>query len=238
MGFVKLLSEKQAKGGSVCIAFLGDSITQGCFEILDAGDGKIDSPCEPQYAYHSYIKKMLQMLYPDVHFNIVNAGVGGENAPLGVKRLQKDVLDHKPDLTVVCFGLNDSCQGEQNLSKYTDALTEIFDRLAEQKIETIFMTPNTMNSYVSAELDKEHFRSIASQTMAIQQKGLLNLYLDAAKEICKKYEIQVCDCHKRWEALAENGVDTTRLLCNYINHPSREMQWLFAFSLMETIMNV
>ena len=32
-----------------------------------------------------------------------------------------------------------------------------------------------------------------------------------------------------------NGVNTTRLLANYINHPTREMHALFAETLYETI---
>ena len=33
-----------------------------------------------------------------------------------------------------------------------------------------------------------------------------------------------------------NGVDTTELMSNFINHPTREMHNLFAFSLVETMM--
>ena len=34
----------------------------------------------------------------------------------------------------------------------------------------------------------------------------------------------------------ELGVDTTELLSNYINHPKREMHWLFASSLVDAMM--
>ena len=33
----------------------------------------------------------------------------------------------------------------------------------------------------------------------------------------------------------ECGVDVTELLSNKINHPTREMNWLFAYSLVETM---
>jgi hypothetical protein len=36
--------------------------------------------------------------------------------------------------------------------------------------------------------------------------------------------------------MAQNGVDTTELLSNKINHPIREMNWLFAYSLVEEMM--
>ena len=46
----------------------------------------------------------------------------------------------------------------------------------------------------------------------------------------------MCDCYAKWKLLSQNGVDTTALLANGINHPSREMAWMFAYSLLETMM--
>ena len=46
----------------------------------------------------------------------------------------------------------------------------------------------------------------------------------------------VCDAYARWKSMQENGVDITEMLANLINHPSREMHWLFAHALLETMM--
>ena len=64
---------------------------------------------------------------------------------------------------------------------------------------------------------------------------MLDLYLDAAKALCERRGIKVCDCHAKWKKMAENGVDITELLANKLNHPTREMNWLFAYSLVETM---
>ena len=61
-------------------------------------------------------------------------------------------------------------------------------------------------------------------------------YIDAAKSVAKRLEVPVCDCYKKWKVMHENGVDVTELLANKINHPTREMNRLFATSLIETIM--
>ena len=43
------------------------------------------------------------MLYPQVNLTVINAGISRNSTVDGLKRLQKDVLDHKPDLvTVIC----------------------------------------------------------------------------------------------------------------------------------------
>ena len=47
--------------------------------------------------------------------------------------------------------------------------------------------------------------------------------------------VPVCDCYALWKQLEAGGVDTTELLSNKINHPTREMNRLFAYELIKTI---
>ena len=110
MEIMKKIAAKAANlGGSKIptIAFLGDSVTQGCFECYRLSEGDIQTIFDKDHAYHRYIDRILSMLYPNVPLNIINAGISGDNAAGGLERLSRDVLCHKPDLTVVCFGLND-----------------------------------------------------------------------------------------------------------------------------------
>lgn len=59
--------------------------------------------------------------------------------------------------------------------------------------------------------------------------------MQAGKAVAADCGVKVCDCHARWQKLRAAGVDTTALLSNRINHPTREMHDLFAVSLLETI---
>ena len=47
----------------------------------------------------------------------------------------------------------------------------------------------------------------------------------------------VCDCYAQWKQLKAAGVNTTELLSNKLNHPTREMNWLFAVSLLRSILS-
>ncbi len=47
----------------------------------------------------------------------------------------------------------------------------------------------------------------------------------------------VCDCYAQWKQLQAAGVNTTELLSNKLNHPTREMNWLFAVSLLRSILS-
>ena len=239
MEIVKKLAAKAADNWNappVTIAFLGDSVTQGCFEIYKKSDGNIETFFDKNAAYHNYLAQILAVLYPSVPINIVNAGISGSNAPHGLERLERDVISHHPDLTVVCFGLNDSCGGPEKLDVYTESLEKIFLRLKEENIEIIFLTPNMMCTGISCHLKDEQEISIAQNAAKVQNDGILDLYLDAARELCRKNNIPVCDCYAKWKKLSESGIDITELLSNKINHPTREMNRLFAYSLAETML--
>lgn len=222
--------------GAVTIAFLGDSVTQGCFEVTERRDGGLNVVFDKESAYHAYLDRIFSILFPNVPINVINAGISGGNALHGLERLERDVLRFQPDLTVVCFGLNDSGGGEKGIDPYCKALEQIFLRLKESGSEVIFMTPNMMNTYVSEELCTKTLCDIAEITAERQNGGIFDAYIDAALKVCEKNDVKVCDCYKQWKRLAANGVDITNLLSNKINHPTRELNWLFAISLIDVIL--
>lgn len=217
------------------IAFLGDSVTQGCFDVYIESDGSIETFFEQKYAYHRYVADILAMLYPKVPVNIINAGLSGGNAVHGLERLERDVLCYKPDLTVVCFGLNDCGGGMDNIPKYADALRGIFTKLTEAGSEVIFMTPNMMATHISPHL-AEGFDKTAEFCIKNQIEGILDSYLEKAKEVAEECGVRICDVYAKWKTLYNNGVNVTELMSNKINHPTYEMNWVFAYSLVEEMM--
>ena len=79
-------------------------------------------------------------------------------------------------------------------------------------------------------------RNIAQSIVQTQNGGVLDLYIQAAVALCAREQVPVCDCYARWKRLQESGADTTGLLANYLNHPTRQMHWLFAAALADTIL--
>lgn len=235
---VKSKKDNNMDNAAVTVAFFGDSVTQGCFEIYLDGKQNIQTIFDQKCGYHNYFKNIFSYLWPSVPINIVNAGISGDSAVHAKERVIRDVVSHQPDLTIVCFGLNDSMQGVKGLSAYVDALASIFDELQNGGSEIVFMTPNTMNMCMSPFLSFELEKAIAKEAMQIQNDGILGDYLNAAKKLCDEKNIKFCDCYSKWCRLAELGVDTTELLANKINHPKREMNWIFAVSLFETIFDI
>lgn len=234
----KFIRKSESLSGEepITIAFLGDSVTQGCFEAYVDNEQKIQTVFDKNNAYHSHLAKLLNIMYPSVPVNMINAGISGGNATAGFKRLERDVLRFSPDLVVVCFGLNDCMEGADKVEKYAESLSNIFDKIKEAGAEVMFMTPNMMNTKISPHICNELIKNAAEGAMERQKDGTLDLYIEKAKEICAKKQIIVCDCYKKWKVMEESGIDITELLANKINHPTKEMNWLFAISIFETML--
>ena len=219
---------------SPTIAFFGDSITQGCFELIPRKEGCFDNVHDRGSVYHTKLVALLAEKYPTVPINVINAGVAGTTATFGLERIERDVLSKNPDLTVVCFGLNDCGKEEAGLDEYVSSLSNIFECLKSAGTEVIFMTPNMMCTNISKHIDAS-FLKLAELLSVRQNRGVVDMYIDAAKKVCLEKDIPVCDVYAKWKALYDKGEDVTELLSNKLNHPTREMHQLFAESLLEVM---
>ena len=219
----------------VTIAFLGDSVTHGCFEVYRVGENGLETVFEAENSYSHKLKTILHTLFPRTQINIIGAGISGDNAANGLTRMDRDVLPFHPDLTVVCYGLNDACGGMDGLRRYHDSLTAILARLRDNGSEAILMTPNTMCFHTSPHVRDEFFARLAVQFAEIMKNGTLDRYMETAREVARASGTPLCDIYAMWKKMESSGVDTTELLSNHLNHPTRDMHWLFAHELVRTM---
>ena len=239
MEIMRLFEAKRKKlwdAKTPTIAFLGDSITQGCFEFYRKNAREFATVFDKNHSYTAYLSKALSELFPSVPVNFINAGVSGGDAQNGLLRLERDVLSYNPDLTVVSFGLNDAFGGIEGLETFKSALSGIFSRLCGRG-EVIYMTQNMMNTYVSPLIEDDVIKKTAEKAMELQNGGVVDKYFESAKEIAAEHGVRVCDVYAKWKKMSENGADTTQMLANYINHPARGINRLFAYSVLETMMD-
>ncbi|NLB39246.1 MAG: GDSL family lipase, partial [Clostridiales bacterium] len=94
--------------------------------------------------------------------------------------------------------------------------------------------PNLKATEISCHVPRGMLRDIAKTISDSQLDGTMDRYMDVARALCAEEQVPVCDCYKKWQTLKRSGVNTTELLSNYLNHPTREMNWMFAYSLVET----
>lgn len=241
MKFMELMAKKQAniKENKIpTIAFLGDSVTHGCFDIYRTGEKSLETYYDREHAYHRDLDRIFGILFPSVPVTVVNGGISGDNSVGGVKRLERDILSYKPDLTVVSYGLNDCLAlGMNRIDEYADNLRQIFTALRQSGSEVIFMTQNMMAPKVSPHVTDPWFRDMTEIYGKAQINGTLKTFYERAKEVAAECDARVCDVYAKWELMAQNGVDVAELLSNHINHPTKELYWLFAIELMNTILS-
>ena len=209
------------ENGPITIVAFGDSVTHGA-----VAHDEIDY----ETVYWNRLKKKINNLRNYVPVNVINAGIGGITAKDSLKRMDKQVLSHNPDLIIVCFGLNDV---NGTLEDYLNSLEEIFDKAQKSGAEVIFMTPNMLNTSVLDDTAEEHYE-YAIKTAKMQNEGRMDLYMESAVQLATRMGVKVCDCYKKWKKLSETQ-NVTYLLANRINHPTKEMHELFAESLFEII---
>jgi len=207
--------------GPITIVALGDSVTHGAL-----GGDEINY----ETVYWNLLRKKILDVRNYVPVNVINAAIGGTSAIDAVKRLDNQVLNHNPDLVIVCFGLNDV---NGTLENYLSSLKIIFEKCSASGTDVIFMTPNMLNTYVSEDTEQRYMK-YAAVTADFQNSGRMDLYISSAVNLALEMGITVCDCYSEWKKLSETE-DITMLLSNRINHPTPQMHNLFADMLFEII---
>ena len=210
------------QNGPITIVAFGDSVTHGALRANN----------NYETVYWNVLKQKLNAVRDFIPVNVINAGIGGITAKASLARMERDVLSHHPDLVIVCFALNDV---NGTLEDYKEAMTEIFRACLDRGADVIFLTPNMMNTYLADDVPEE-FREYAKLTEDYQNSGKMDVFVAAGIEIAQQMHVTVCDCYKEWKKLYAEGVDTTKLLINRLNHPSPEMHRLFADKLFDCIM--
>lgn len=120
-------------GEDITLGVIGGSITQGT------------NISAPAYAYANRMLDWWRAQFPAATFTLINAGIGATDSYLGVHRVQRDLLDHAPDLVVVEFSVNDLSTAFYKKS-YENLVRRIL--LAENMpaVLLLFMTQENGNS--------------------------------------------------------------------------------------------
>lgn len=107
------------------IAFLGDSITQG-------GMGPT-----------GYVTLVIQGLKANgVNASAIGAGISGHKSNDMLARLQRDVIDKKPDWMTLSCGVNDVWHGAKGvpLDQYKQNITQIVEKAQAAGIKVVILT--------------------------------------------------------------------------------------------------
>lgn len=209
------------ENGPINIVVFGDSVTHGALH------GSINY----ETVYWNRLRQKINKTRSYVPVNVICAGIGGASAKGSLGRIDRDIVNHSPDLVIVCFGLNDV---NGTLENFVEPMRTIFEKSLATGAEVIYLTPNMLNTYVAPDTS-EGIRSYAEKTAEHQNGGRMDEYIGAVVKLAEELGVSVCDCYSEWKKLHASGVDTTKLLINRINHPTEKMHELFTDMLYDTI---
>ncbi|NLN75051.1 MAG: SGNH/GDSL hydrolase family protein [Armatimonadetes bacterium] len=138
-------------------ALLAVSLGANADCLLKSGDTMVffgDSITE-QRVYTRYVMNYFALRNPGVKIVFRNAGWVSDTAVGGNRRLQRDVLDLKPNLVSICYGMNDAgvtAYDQKIYDRYINAITELVDTLQEKRIKVVLLTAGCVDESKAARL--------------------------------------------------------------------------------------
>jgi len=226
--FNKRISDFEASRDTAAIltCAFGDSVTQGWME-----NEKLDH----RNVYHAQVSDALRAAHPRGVFNTLNAGIGGQTIEGSLKRLDRDVIRHQPDLVFIGFGLNDSSKGLEGVAAFKENLRLCVEKITQNtEAAIILLTPNMM---CFAETDRipERWQKAFPTLRDRQVSGVLAVYVEAIRRVGLETDTLVADVYAEWERKRTLGEDTDQLLANGLNHPTREGHRLTADLILKVL---
>ena len=166
-------------------------------------------------AYPEMLEIGLKKLHPEGKITVINAGISGHTTENGLARIDKDVLEKKPTLVTVTFGLNDMTRVP--LETYEKNLREIVARCRAINAQVVLCTPNAV-------IDTGD-----------RPRAKLELYCEGLRKVAKELNAPVCDQYAAGEAQRKGDAWKWRLTLSDAIHPNMAGHKLMAEELCKTI---
>ncbi len=200
------------------VVFFGDSITE-------------------QRLYTTYVEHFILTRYPNRRITFINTGWGGDSVSSneckpcagvgGMARIKRDVIDHKPTVVTLLFGMNDGRYrdfDEATLKVYLDGLSAIIREIKNKTRARIYvMTPTVYDG-------TRH----TPWSHTDRYNDVLDRYSEAAKKIAARENLPVIDLHSvTTDALTQaKKQDSSYTFANDGVHPEPDGQLVMAAEIL------
>lgn len=125
------------------------------------------------------------------------------NPALGLKRMVELTLAEKPSVILICYGTNESFEGEPGLKKFASGLQKLVDALAPAKARILLLSPPPFEARGAA------------RSLAAKRNEELSLYRDEIRRIAQHNALPFIDQFKEMgdgnesRHLTDNGMHLT-----------------------------
>jgi lysophospholipase L1-like esterase len=188
---------KLAAGGPVTLVAFGDSITHG-------GEASV-----PELIFWRRWVADLQVKYPRAQIHAVNGATGGDTTTRGLQRLPTKVLEARPDLVLIAFGMNDHNRRGVPLPDFERQLREMIARIRSETTAEVVLC--------------SAFPPNPRWVHGTQRMGE---YAAATARVAAETGCALADVFRNWQVLAARKRPED-LLANNINHPNDFGHWIY-----------
>ncbi len=176
---------------------------------------------------------------------ILNAGVPGNNTGDAARRFQRDVLDHKPDLVILQFGINDSAidvwkqppadQPRVALAEFRGHLRFFVKTLKSRGVKVILMTPNPLRW--TPRLRELYGKPPYNREDPNGMNRLLTPYAGAVQGIARREKVPLVDVGQAFRDYARENGSLDDLLLDGV-HPNQTGHQIVATLLSKTVVDL
>ena len=175
------------------IVLLGDSISTGC----NASGWAKAAPFQP--AYQDLLKQHLSAHY-QTEVKLTNLAVSGKSTPWGISQIT-NVVETKPDLIILAFGMNDS--SGRSAEEYGSNIAKMISTARESLPDAEFILVATM---------------LGNRDWTALNHDLFPKYRDQLAALCKP-GVALADMTSVWQEFLLRKKDRD-LTGNGVNHPN------------------
>jgi lysophospholipase L1-like esterase len=146
--------------------------------------------------------------YAHARLQMINAGVSGNTTAAGLKRIERDVLTHRPHIVVVMFGMNDVVRTPRET--FDANLRTIVGQCRSVGAAVVLCTPNSV--YPSPQRPVERLAEFAQ----------------VVRQVAAELSVPLSDCYQAYEDIRARDPLAWKLLMSETIHPSMNGHRLFA----------
>lgn len=177
-----------------------------------------------------------QILTAEAPF-IINAGIGGNSTIDLLKRMDRDCLAHKPNMTILMVGTNDMNSKKYiPLPEYEKNLRRIIEKIQGSKSAVMLMTILPVHEpYLYTRHEKAFYGSEGHKARKIKVN-------ETIKKAAEDYKLHFLDMHHVFESIGNVGEESSSLIQNTLNsgktdgvHPTPEGYRVMAVAIYEAL---
>jgi lysophospholipase L1-like esterase len=177
-------------------------------------------------AYPHLVASELYLNYPDLNVEVTNMGISGDTSRMLLDRWDKDVLNHSVDVLTILIGINDVWRHYDSTNRavwvskdeYIKNMTYMIESMINRTKKIIILSPFFLETDTTQPM-----------------KAQADEYIQALRDLVKKYDVIFVDLQKEFEKLMEKFTYNQLTFKTDKIHPTMFGQYVIASKILKAL---